>query len=377
NASRTENPLSNLSSIKFVMTSDKSKWTRCPVVEMQDDNSLTEGGAIRFALRESPSIDKDGNFAAVDAGVSDNEEDANFISDHGMGWFPGYAINKETGERMNLIYGEDSWLSAENGRDMKWNPTSNFMNFDDGQYLIGGKHYIYVMRTHYFAGSGNVPREFLFPAYDAGASFFEALHFAANFAVPINAYKEIYKAAMWVNIPMANEDLFLSNDVEIDINMAKPYDQHYSSLVIPDTVESEYGHENNNYPMYRFSTEKVATEFLEETAFDEDLDMIRVVPNPYYAYSSYENVPLDNRVKITNLPDKCKVTIYTLSGTEVRKFNKDNAITDIEWDLKNFAGVPIAGGMYLVHIETHLDGKKKERVIKWFAMLRKPDMNTF
>ena len=377
NASRSENLLSNLSSIKFVITSDKSKWTRCPVVEMQDDNSLTEGGAVRFALRESPSIDKDGNFASVDAGISDNEEDANYISDHGMGWFPGYAINKETGERMNLLYGEDSWLSAENGRDMQWNPTANSMNFDDGQYLLGGKHYIYVMRSHYFAGSGNLPREFLFPAYDAGASFHEALDFAGHFAVPVNAYKEIYRAAMWVNIPMADENLFLSNDVEIDINMAKPYNQHYSALAIPDTVDTEYGQENGNYPMYRFSTEEVATEFLEETAFDEDLDMIRVVPNPYYAYSSYENVPLDNRVKITNLPDKCKVTIYTLSGTEIREFNKDNVITDIEWDLKNFAGVPIAGGMYLVHIETHLDGKKKERVIKWFAMLRKPDMNTF
>jgi len=88
-------------------------------------------------------------------------------------------------------------------------------------------------------------------------------------------------------------------------------------------------------------------------------------------------VPLDNRVKITNLPDKCKVTIYTLSGTEIMKFNKDNTVTGIEWDLKNFAGVPIAGGMYLFHIETEINGVTKERVVKWFAMLRKPDMNTF
>lgn len=129
--------------------------------------------------------------------------------------------------------------------------------------------------------------------------------------------------------------------------------------------------------MYNFSTRPIATSYYDETAYDDDLDMIRVVPNPYYAYSSYEPVPLDNRVKITNLPDKCTVTIYTLSGTEIRQFEKDNAQTFIEWDLKNFSGVPIAGGMYLIHVESEIDGAKKERVLKWFGMLRKLDLNTF
>ena len=44
-----------------------------------------------------------------------------------MGWFPGYAIDLETGERLNVIFSEDSWLAGENGRDMIWNPTSNIV----------------------------------------------------------------------------------------------------------------------------------------------------------------------------------------------------------------------------------------------------------
>jgi len=374
--SRNANPLSNLSSIDFVITSDRSKWTRCPVIEMSADNSLSEGGANRFALRKSPSVDKDGNFATVDSVASENEEDANYISGTGMGWFPGYAINVETGERLNIIFGEDSWLSAENGRDMLWNPTSSFFNNNSGEYLFGGKHYIYVMRPSYFEGTQQVPTLY-FPAYDAGRSYVEALKYSEEAPIPMLVRRAIYATSMWVTIPLADADNLLATDVEVKIRMGHPYDRHYSYHAIPDSIDSPYGDLNNNYPMYHFSTESVATEFENETAFDEDLDMIRVVPNPYYAYSTYETVPLDNRVKITNLPDKCTITIYTLSGTEVRQFEKDNSITYVEWDLKNFAGVPIAGGIYLVHIETELNGAKKERVLKWFGMLRKQDLNTF
>ena len=40
--------------------------------------------------------------------------------------FPGYAIDLETGERLNIIFSEDSWLTSENGNDMM-NPTSNIV----------------------------------------------------------------------------------------------------------------------------------------------------------------------------------------------------------------------------------------------------------
>ncbi|MFN7690119.1 MAG: T9SS C-terminal target domain-containing protein, partial [Bacteroidota bacterium] len=109
----------NLRSIDLVITSDKSKWTRCAVLEMQDDVNLAQGGAAKFDLRKSASVDKDGK-----------DDGSGTI---GMGWFPGYAINVETGERLNMAFGEDSWLVGDNGRDMIWNPTSSFTdNFTNG-----------------------------------------------------------------------------------------------------------------------------------------------------------------------------------------------------------------------------------------------------
>ena len=42
----------------------------------------------------------------------------------------------------------------------------------------------------------------------------------------------------------------------------------------------------------------------------------------------------------------------------------------IEWDLKNNKGIPIASGVYLIHIDAEGLG---ERVIKWFGVNRKFD----
>jgi len=80
-------------------------------------------------------------------------------------------------------------------------------------------------------------------------------------------------------------------------------------------------------------------------------------------------------VKIVNLPDKCKIRIYTLNGTLVKTFHKDDRTTsDVVWNLDNDAGVPIASGMYIVHVE--VDGVG-EKILKWFGVMRETDLSTF
>jgi len=177
---------------------------------------------------------------------------------------------------------------------------------------------------------------------------------------------------MYTGIPMGvqGED-WLSNDATIKIRVSKPYQRGYSTLPL-DTIYSDMDI-NNFYPMYGFSTKGLSTESNVAEKLQTDLDKIAVVPNPYYAYSEYEKNALDNRVKITNLPETCTVTIYTVSGLKVKQFTKDSPETTIEWDISNFVSVPIAGGVYYVHIKSS-DG---ERVIKWFCITRIPDLNTF
>ena len=83
----------------------------------------------------------------------------------------------------------------------------------------------------------------------------------------------------------------------------------------------------------------------------------------------------DNRIKIINLPQQCEVKIYTVNGVLVRTYKKDDATTSsVDWDLKNQDGVPIASGLYIIHIEAPGLG---EKVIKWFGVLRPIDLNSF
>ncbi len=341
------NKLSNLASIDVVLTPDKSKWTRCPVLEMCEDKTLSEGGAVKHSLRKHASVDKNGN-----TGTPEATYDGYAM---GMGWFPGYVINIETGERLNVAFGEDSWLIGENGRDMLFNPTANYEALT--QTLFGGKHFLYI-----FGHKGDNVNDC--PAYDGGKWL--ADKYNLNTTV---AWRHIYSCVMYTSIPLSvpNED-WLSNEARVRIRVSKPYAINYST----------YGSataQNKNYPMYSFNTSDIATKTNDLETAKTALDLINVVPNPYYANSGYEETQLDNKVKITNLPSKCTVSIYTVDGMLIRRYTRDDPnSTYIDWDLKNSANIPISGGLYLIHVDAPGVG---ERTIKWFGSLRPIDLNSF
>ncbi len=340
------NKMENLASVDIVITPDDSKWTRCVVLEMCDEKLLSEGQKDRFTPRGALSVNKYG------------QPDGSGTT--GMGWFPGYAINVETGERLNIMFGENSWLVGENGRDMIWNPTNNYVT-DMGQILWGGQHYVYIL-----GHNGDGPEDC--PAYDEG------VWIKSVFDGPIND-RNVFKDIMWAGIPMLaygysfKDPHNIPTEVTIRIRVAKPYARYYSTSAFASTSPL-----NDNYPMYTFNTSDLATKRNDLATAKSALDLINVVPNPYYAYSAYETNQLDNRIKITNLPDKCTVTIYNVSGTLIRQFTKDESKTSIDWDLKNYAGIPISGGLYLIHVK--VDGVG-ERTIKWFGSLRPIDLNSF
>ncbi len=133
--------MSTLQSVDVVFTSDKSKWTRCVVMELQDETSLSDGHTAKFALRSHQSWngDLDGSGRPIYSKVS---------GDTGFSYFPGYAINQETGQRLNIVFGEDSYLKTDNGADMLWNPSSTLLTSQNG-VAFGGKHYVYVLGTKY------------------------------------------------------------------------------------------------------------------------------------------------------------------------------------------------------------------------------------
>ncbi len=351
----TDNPISELASVQLVITPDVTKWTKCVVLEMAEDKDLSQGNMEKFNMRWHNSV----NPVVKPNGSIEWVEDPN---EKGRSWFPGYAINLETGERLNIMFGEDSYLpAAEGGNDMIWNPTNKF---SDGTYnYFGGKHNIYIMGSYV----GMSSRNYKGPIYDGGAEYMSLLNVGAinTSPTPTNKRKALSQA-MWV-IPAMTAPSFSMKDglppteVKITLNMRKPY------------TKSLAGGDSTYLPRYTFSTESIYNNVNSETG-KNSVDKINVVPNPYYATSGYESSAIDARVKITNLPPKCTISIYSLNGTLVRRIEKDDIETFVDWDLKNNGKVPVASGFYIIHVDC---GDLGEKILKWYGVMRQLDLDTY
>ena len=188
---------------------------------------------------------------------------------------------------------------------------------------------------------------------------------------------EVYDQALWVTAAMLPEGLepervyttmaegLVPSEVKVRIRMSRPYEETAA----------------NSSPTYRFSTGNFAPVTNDTEVAKSALDLVNVVPNPYYAYSQYENTKFDNTIKITNLPDRANINIYTLDGTWINSLRIDLGKTSgtvensISWDIRNWQNVPVASGMYLIHVEAPDLGE--EKVLKWFGVMRPIDLDSF
>jgi hypothetical protein len=376
--------LSLINSIDIVITNDKSKWSRCVVFEEGTNPLETEGGQFHCLLRKHPSMNLDGSYSSTEEGRS---------------YFPGYAINVETGERLNIAFGEDSRFPNANGNDMKWNPTTTMFTTDgsgNSVVLAGGRHFIYVFGNKInstdqtLSAAQSLAQAVTLPddtsyyggAYDGCDHIYYQLSTLPNITATINKkrVKKVWKDCMWVGTTMTNlGQQALSNDVKIRLRVNKPYRQYDTGV---------QNSPNNNMPFYKFNTDNLKPQVGQTEVAKNALSLINVVPNPYYAYSQYEVNQLDNRVKIVNLPPTCVVSIYSPNGTLIRQLKRSvgsnntdgsnypdkNFESSLDWDLKNSKGVPIASGVYIIHVAAEGIG---ERTIKWFGVLRPIDLDTF
>ncbi len=364
-----ESDITKTPSVDIVFTSDKTKWTRSVVLESRNDLTLSEGQALYLRKRKAKSVDKNG-LNSDDSGY--NHSDGDLTSTTGMGWFPGYAVNLETGERLNIVFTEDSWLAGENGRDMMWNPTSSTTVGVDNELVLGGRHYIYVFRSNEAEG---------YPAYDHCAAIDSVM--TGTLCVPgeFNLAKKdsaewaaaIWeKSCIWAGIPMLNQGHSINSSgsgnmfettAKVKLRVGKPYEKFTTASTV-----------NNGLPMYEFDMTGFEAEKGNAFAMDSALALINVVPNPYFAYSEYETHSLDKRIKITNLPKECTISIYNVNGTLMRRFQKGDEKTSLDWELTNQVDVPIASGVYLIHVKVPDVG---ERTLKWYGVMKPTDLNGF
>lgn len=329
-------------SIDIVITNDRSKWTKCPVIELGRDATLNINGAKPGGLRKSVSLDKYGNAIA---------------GSEGMSYFPGYAIDIETGARLNMAFGENSFLGQDGGADMKWEPSSN-LSGQTGNPLLGGMHPIYVF-SHKQKEITGVNNQYDMGYYSENSDELENLLKEMidnnNSAAKINFYNSLTWIGYYFRTP--NYKMF-ETEVRLRVRVNKEYKNFTATG------------ENGGKPKYSWSMNDLVPRKSDRNTLADVLKMINVVPNPYYAYSEYESSRLDNRVKIVNLPEECEINIYATNGRLVKSFKKSSSLTYQDWKLTNEAEIPVASGVYLIHVGVPGIG---DRVIKMFLGARAPD----
>ncbi|MEM9986577.1 MAG: T9SS type A sorting domain-containing protein, partial [Bacteroidota bacterium] len=324
------------------------------VVETSPNTSLGSGSWLMSAKYRT-SVDINGqpetNVAPADGG------------EYGMGWFPGYAIDVNTGRRLNLFFGESEWDRNNRGNDMIWNPTSELgTNLD----RVGGRHYLYVTDLTY-DGCESIKDTLMNADFEGINGFSDAMFFTETG----HHLKDVYKHVAWMGIPYLSTGYDIADptqiptDTRISLRVTRPFVPRGNEA--PGTV-----------PEFTFNTIGLSAQTQQIEVAQSALDDILVVPNPYYAFSTYETGQLDNRVRITNLPRQCRISIFTLNGNLVRTFNKESEQTFQDWNLQNQSGVTVASGLYVIHIDGNVGGQNLgEKVIKLMAVMRELDLDNF
>jgi hypothetical protein len=378
-----DRPNKNISlakNVNIVITKDQSKWTRCIVLQNDsvDKSTFNAGTGEGFILSKSRLLSVNKSF--TNDGSKSSLSDT--IISRGMSWFPGYAIDIDRGVRLNMMFSESMLADTISGNNLKWDPQiPSFPPLDR-------KSFIYVLNSPY-------------DECKKAETFFDNLYIKEGrrpVTPKAKADSILPKARAW---HLSNIMYFGSLVNNIDFNNFKLLDPLTSDLKIKLRVQRSFENFSNDTlkkdfsPIYEFNTSGSSGRNVASVG-KSVLDLIRIVPNPYLSVSGYENSQVDSRVKIINLPTQCVVSIFNLSGTLVRQFNfdqtdskpyssvsdgaantnrrGDNFQTFLEWDLKNQVGVPIASGVYIIHVNSKKFG---EKVIKWFGVLRPIDLDSF
>lgn len=297
----------NVNNVDLVLTSDKSKWTRSVVLQSSNFLYTSEGFPTSdntnvFDHRDHPSIGLDGTYATEDGtktgdvltSSSNDPGDANYIEPMGMGWFPGYAINVETGQRLNILFAENSSYHDEfqdffkNGEvigdDMIWNPNDQDIIEDFGpnimSYFMGGQHYIYITNSE----------------YDGGANLHRDLRPRRNLLTKRRATDQITWAGFTMLKPgqelLSYEEGLIPQEMVIQLRVNQPYQSVDNATI-------------NGMPHYLIHIDSDL--ILQSSSPIQELTGVEISPNPMLS-------SVGSDVNLHHLPQQCQIHVFDIHG---------------------------------------------------------------
>jgi len=157
-------------------------------------------------------------------------------------------------------------------------------------------------------------------------------------------YRSSWKPGCWglLDSFTVAEDNIQRIYTDEDVTLGIPY---YYAVTAFDTEGLESGKAN-----YMKDEKGAEVPLYLASALGSVLDSVIVVPNPYYGSASWE-AQYEDKVKFMNLPQNCRIKIFTLSGDLVWEVEHIGVNGDEDWNLICNSEIKATSGLYVYKIE--------------------------
>ncbi|NIR65902.1 MAG: T9SS type A sorting domain-containing protein [Aliifodinibius sp.] len=170
---------------------------------------------------------------------------------------------------------------------------------------------------------------------------------------------------------VASQDSLFRKEAYLVFDLARTAD----TLALANRMEIEITPHfpNSDVDTYAFQTQNLFPD-LSQQEKESLLDKMKVVPNPYFAFSKYETSFDTPVLKFTHMNEEATIRIFNLAGQLVKTIRKNNNLNEVTWDLRNEAGLKVASGMYIAHVEVPGVG---EKILKFAVVQREERIDQF
>jgi len=107
--------------------------------------------------------------------------------------------------------------------------------------------------------------------------------------------------------------------------------------------------------------------YTEQAVANLDMSSINVVPNPYKGTALFES-RYEDKIRFTNLPPACKISIFTMTGDLVDTIYHNTGTDSEIWSLISRNNQKAVSGLYIYVVET--EQPKYEKFVGKFVIIR-------
>ncbi|MBI4810773.1 MAG: T9SS type A sorting domain-containing protein [Ignavibacteriales bacterium] len=168
-----------------------------------------------------------------------------------------------------------------------------------------------------------------------GGQYFDDLPYRTDMAY--------YRGFLWFNGQYGSRKVTVSRAYIADL------DDDGEPAPLGTIIRFEPFKEIRNGEKKHFTTQSINRTDYE--AAKKEVGRVNVFPNPYYGMNRAELNRFQRFVTFNHLSRFSTIRIFNLAGVLVKTIRKDDDTQFATWDLNNENGLPVAGGLYIAHLE--------------------------